>query len=226
MSSPFANSIFHFLLSRKNQFEHSHLEIMGGVTGSRFLGTESLSEVPVVVFDFETTGLDVKTSKIIEIGAIKYIGQKEVGRFSQLINPMTTITEEITKITGINASMLEGQPLIQQVLPAFHDFLRGCVGFAHNAEFDVGMLYYESYRLGITCDYTVFCTLKMARNLLQIERRNLDSLALHYGLTFESRHRSIGDILVTAGVLWRMLQDNPQLTDIQALFPFKEEMPT
>jgi DNA polymerase III epsilon subunit-like protein len=42
----------------------------------------------------------------------------------------------------------------------------------------------------------------MAKELLpDLENRKLDTLAAHYGLTFEARHRSIGDVKVTTGVL-------------------------
>ena len=224
MVSPFQNSIFHLILSRKDKFISSPLAIMGGVSGSRFNGNERIEEVPIVIFDFETTGLDVRSSRIIEIGAIKYQNRKEVDRFSHLIHIDIPISKEITQITGIDNSMLEGKPDFQTILPQFHDFLRGCVGLAHNAEFDMGMLFHESNRLGISCDYTIFCTLKMARSLVKIERRNLDALAQHYGLTFESRHRSIGDILVTAGVFWRMLDENPDLKIISDFSPYREAM--
>ncbi|WP_338637555.1 3'-5' exonuclease [Spirobacillus cienkowskii] len=226
MPSPFQNSMFHYILALKENFTSSPIAIMGGMSGSRFFGTEDINDVPIVVFDFETTGLDVRTSRIIEIGAIKYKNRKEISRFSYLINPGMSISPEITSITGIDNTMLANQPDLQTVLPLFHDFLRGCVGLAHNAEFDIGMMYYESERLGISCDYTVFCSLKMARALVKIERRNLDALAEHYGLSFESRHRSIGDILVTAGVFWRMLDENSVLKTISDLSPYREEMPS
>jgi len=225
MSSVFQNSIFHHVLKKSHEMPQTHTAIMGGVCGSKFHERDVLDQLPMVVFDFETTGLDTRTAKIIEIGAIKFIGQKEVARFSQLINPCVKLHPEIIRVTGISDSMLVDQPKIDQVLPAFHEFLMGSLGVAHNAEFDVGMLYHESYRLGITCDYTVICTLKMARALVQIERRNLDALATHFGLSFESRHRSIGDILVTAGVLWKMLAANPHLITIGDLTAYQEPMP-
>lgn len=225
MVSNFQNSIFHYILNRKNDKQISPIAIMGGMSGSRFKGNDKIEQLPIVIFDFETTGLDIRTARIIEIGAIKYINKKEIDRLSFLINPGILISDEITKVTGITNDMLIDQPNFQSILPKFHDFLRGCVGLAHNAEFDVGMLYHESNRLGISCDYTVFCSLKMARELVKIERRNLDALAQHYGLVFESRHRSIGDILVTAGVFWSMLEENPAIKTIADLYPYREEMP-
>jgi len=222
--SPFQNSVFYKILMQKNKIE-TPMAIMGGLSGSRFHDDALFAEQPIVVFDFETTGLDHKHSRIIEIGAIKYVNRQEVGRFSTLINPNVTLSSIITKITGITDAMLVDAPNILDVLPKFHDFLRGCIGVAHNAEFDIGMLFYESMRVGIQCDYTVICTLKLARALVNIERRNLDALAAHFDLSFESRHRSIGDILVTAGVLWKILDANPHLKTINDFKLFRELMP-
>lgn len=224
MPSPFSNSLFHSLLARRQGGDSAPQAILGGVSGSRFSPHSTLSELPLVVFDFETTGLDSKTDRIIEIGAVKYVTRREVERFSYLIHPGRPITDEITQITGITNEMLEGQPSISEVLPAFHDFLRGCVGIAHNAEFDTGFLVAESARLGIQCDYVILCTLRMARDLVKVERKNLDALAAHYRLTFESRHRSIGDILVTANVLWNMLDENKQLACLKDFAPYQEVM--
>lgn len=224
MPSPFTNSIFAKLILGKPAAQLTNFAIMGGISGSSFSDGQSITELPVVVFDFETTGLDTKTARIIEIGAVKYIGRKEVDRYSTLINPGMKLPPETFGITGINDAMLEGQPGISSVLTQFHDFLRGCVGVAHNAEFDTGMLTHESARLGIRCCYHVLCTLKMARALVKCERKNLDSLATHYNLTFESRHRSIGDILVTAQVLWHMLDENPHLQTLKDFAPYQEIM--
>lgn len=226
MSSVFQNSLFYHVLKKSKDISNTPVAIMGGVCGSKFRDTDFWKDLPIVVFDFETTGLDVRTSRIIEIGAVKFVGQKEVARFSQLVDPGVKLHKDITQITGIDDAMLLGQPKMQQVLPAFHEFLMGSLCVAHNAEFDVGMLFHESYRLGITCDYTVLCTLKLSRALVKIERRNLDALAAHFGLEFESRHRSIGDILVTAQVLWRILSEHPELSTMGSLSPYREPMPT
>jgi len=224
MVSPFQNSVFFELITRKRNQNFGPMAIMGGISGSTFSDPEKLSDLPYVIFDFETTGLDTRTARIIEIGAIKYVNRQETERFSALVSPGEKLRPEIVSITGIDDEMLVGQPTIDEVLPAFHDFLRGCLGVAHNAEFDCGILVHESARLGFQCDYHVVCTLKMARALVASERKNLDALAAHYNLTFESRHRSIGDILVTAEVLWHMLDENPSLATIKDLRPYQEVM--
>ena len=160
----------------------------------------------IVVFDFETTGLDPETDRIIEIGAIKLVNLKPVAEFSELVHTSIELTEDIVRLTGITSEMLEGKPEIDDVLPKFLNFIEGSIIIAHNAEFDLSMLKASLSRIGIDLEWPVFCTLKMARDLLpDLERKNLDSLAQHYNLTFEARHRAIGDIKVTVGVLNGML---------------------
>lgn len=221
MVSPFQNSIFYKILKQKAEWQPP-IAILGGVSGSKFLEQDAFEDKPIVVFDFETTGLNVRASRIIEMGAIKYLNRKEVDRFSTFVNPDTEISPIITKITGITQDMLVDAPSILDALPQFHNFLRGSIGVAHNAEFDLNMLHYESQRIGMQCDYTIICTLKMARALVNITKRNLDALAEHFELSFESRHRSIGDILVTAGVLWKIIDQNPNLKTIQDFAPYRE----
>lgn len=224
--SPFSNSIFHNILLGKGRVEAPPTAILGGHVGSSFALDAMLEELPIVFMDFETTGTDTRRCKITEIGAVKYFKRKEIGRFSQLVNPGESLAAEVVALTGITDEMLADAPPAGAVLPQFHEFLRGCVCVAHNAEFDASILAYESVRVGIRCNYHVLCTLKMSRALIKdIERRNLDSLAAYFGLSFESRHRSIGDILVTAGVMWRLLDANPSLRTLKDLMLYRQEVP-
>ena len=170
--------------------------------------TSPLDEWPWVVFDFETTGLDSRQDHIIEIGGIKVEKGVMVEEFSTLIKPPVVVSEQITQITGITEEMLFDQPAIEEVLFKFLEFIKGSVLLAHNAEFDLAFLQTACRRAKIQLDWPVFCSLKMARVVLpELESKNLDTLAEHYGLTFESRHRSIGDCKVTSAVVQAMLSE-------------------
>src|SRR5690606_4955340 len=152
-------------------------------------------------------GLDYEADRIIEIGAIKLEGLEPVAEFSTLVHTDMELTDEIVRLTGINQQMLEGQPRIEKVLYDFLEFIEGGILVAHNAEFDLNMVSAAFSRIGIDLDWACFCTLKMAREVLaDLENKKLDTLAAHYGLSFEARHRSIGDVKVTCGVLKSMLQ--------------------
>ena len=165
-----------------------------------------LASSSLVVFDFETTGLDAREDDIIEIGAIRLENFQPVEEFSTLLSVDREVSGTITKLTGITNEMLVGQPVLKNTLPDFLKFIDKSILVAHNAEFDMGFLRAACKKLGYNILWPSFCTLKLARQLLpQLESKNLDSLARHYELTFEARHRSIGDAKVTAAVLKKLL---------------------
>lgn len=177
--------------------------------------------VPIIVFDFETTGLNAKSDRIIELGAQKIVGFKAVDEFSSFVQVNDRLSPVVTQLTGITQDMLQGQPKIDEVLPKFLDFIDGSVLIAHNASFDISFLKAEAYRLGIDMDWSAFCSLKLARKFLpELESRSLDALAKHYGLTFEARHRSIGDVKVTVAVLEEIF--NEEASSVETWADLKE----
>jgi len=182
----------------------------------------SIKSSRLVVFDFETTGLDSEIDQIIEIGALLVEGGKPVQEFSTLVKPTVELEDTITKITGITKSMLADKPAIEDVLPEFLRFFDGSILVAHNAEFDMGFLRKASALQGYQIDWPCFCTLKLARQLLpDLESKNLDTLAEHYNLSFEARHRSIGDCKVTSSVLHALLREEGEhLKSWQDFEPF------
>ena len=82
-------------------------------------------------------------NKIIEIGATKYdIAENTKEYFSQLVNPMTQISEFIEDLTGISNSDVESMPIIDEVKKNFEDFYldhedNQHLIIAHNANFDI-----------------------------------------------------------------------------------------
>ena len=162
----------------------------------------------MVIFDFETTGLDSTYDRIIEVGAQKIKNKRVVDEFSTLISVTQELPSVVQKLTGITNQMLKGQPDISKVIPQFIQFIEGSILVAHNAAFDVGFLKAECYRQGIDLSWSAICSLKLARDLLpDLERKSLDALAAYYDLTFESRHRSVGDVKVTKDVLDNLLDN-------------------
>ena len=214
MSTPLAYSIFHDIIFPKSDGADvagsEHLKLRKTVRHN-VRSRAIVSDLSLVVFDFETTGLDDVQDRIIEIGAQKIVSQEVVSEFSVLINPGMPLPAEVERITGITDDMLVGKPSIAEVLPDFLKFIEGHILVAHNAAFDMGFLRNSCSGIGVDVDWPSFCTLKMARELLPgLERKNLDTLAEYYGLQFEARHRSIGDVKVTVEVLHNMLQNEGQ----------------
>lgn len=208
MSTQLGHSMFQDVLFPPTLAEGPDAEDLRLRRLKRYIPEPSLAYLgaPLVVFDLETTGLDPEVDRIIEIGAVKMVGFEPVGEFASLVSTSVELTDEIIKLTKITPQMLEGQPRVQEILPKFLEFIEGSILVAHNAEFDLSMIKAACSREGIDLEWPCFCTLKMARELLpDLENKKLDTLAQYYGLTFEARHRSIGDVKVTAGVLKGLL---------------------
>ena len=90
--------------------------------------------------DVETTGLNPKTEKMIEIGAVKIRDGKIVAKYDSLINPGRKLEERITELTGITDGMLADAPLPEKVLPEFFDFIGEDILLGHSIMFDYSFL--------------------------------------------------------------------------------------
>jgi DNA polymerase-3 subunit epsilon len=103
--------------------------------------TQGGTEGPIfIAFDTETTGLEPKTDKIVEIGAVKFDRLGLIGRFSVLINPGIPMPAEAARVNGITDEMLRKQPPLEEVLPDFLRFIGKGILVAHNAPFDVSFI--------------------------------------------------------------------------------------
>jgi DNA polymerase-3 subunit epsilon len=93
-----------------------------------------------VVFDLETTGLDPKKDKIVEIGAVKFDRNGIIARFSVLINPGIPMPYAASQVNHITDEMLKDKPALKDVLPDFIRFIDGAILMAHNSGFDCGFI--------------------------------------------------------------------------------------
>ena len=163
-----------------------------------------LDEAEFTVVDLETTGGRAGPGTIIEIGAYRMVGKRLTETFSQLVRPQGGVVPRfITGLTSITTEMIREAPPIEEVLPAFREFMGDRVMVAHNAAFDFGFLDFEFRRIfGIGLSNPVLCTLRMARRFMpSLKRRRLDLLAGHFGLSLEGRHRGLGDARMAAEIL-------------------------
>lgn len=177
-------------------------DLVADAGGARDLAP--LRAMSFCVVDLETTGGAPGSSGITEIGAVRVEGLAVTERFSTMVDPGMPIPPHITSITGIDDSMVRGQPLIHSALPAFIAFAREDVLVAHNAPFDLRFLNYE--RLRLRDGYFTqpwLDTLVLARRLLngQVPRHDLRTLARWAGAAVTPTHRALADAEATAHVL-------------------------
>ena len=173
------------------------------------LGEVSLRRLTYVAFDTETTGLDpTKGDEIIQIGAVRIVNNRIIPgeMIDQLIDPKRSIPESSMAIHGITAKMVANQPTIGQVLPHFHRFADGAVLVAHNAAFDMRCLQLKEAQTGVKFDNPVLDTLLLSSIIHpNQESHSLDEIAARLSLTNIGRHTALGDAIVTAEVLLKMI---------------------
>lgn len=89
------------------------------------------------VIDTETTGLNPRTDELLELSALKVRGNETVDSFSTLVRPERAIPPSITRINGINGSMVQDAPSLEEALPAFLSFIGDDVLYGFNTVFDI-----------------------------------------------------------------------------------------
>src|SRR5512143_3195566 len=94
----------------------------------------------VVAIDIETTGLDPDRDAIIEIGAVKFKGNRIEDEWSTLVNPQRHVPEFITALTGIDDAMLRAAPSFADVANDVQAFIGDARILGHNVRFDLGFL--------------------------------------------------------------------------------------
>lgn len=155
----------------------------------------------LVALDLETTGLDPAHDDIIEIGAVRFEGDRIVDELAVLVKPTRPIPSIVTQLTGIAPEDVANAPSIAEVLPQLTAFVGSAPWIAHNAAFDGAFL--ERQR-ALTGNFRID-TFDLAPILLpQSTRYSLTSLTQLTGFDIESAHRALYDARATAHVYWKL----------------------
>ncbi|MCB1981772.1 MAG: DNA polymerase III subunit epsilon [Rhodoferax sp.] len=189
--------------------EFYDFDLFGASESQHALDDRPLAALSYTVFDTETTGLDpAGGDKIIQIGAVRIVNGRllRAESFEQLVDPRRTIPAAGIPIHGIRPEMVVGQPTIDRVLPAFHDYARDTVLVAHNAAFDMRFLQLEEAATGVRFDQPVLDTLLLSAVVHPSQdSHGLEAIAERFGITVVGRHTALGDALVTAEVWLKLV---------------------
>ncbi|MER8399694.1 DNA polymerase III subunit epsilon [Mesorhizobium sp. M1348] len=139
-----------------------------------------------IIFDTETTGLDTREDRVIELGGVELVNRFPTGRtFHKYINPQgRQIHHEAQAVHGISAADLQGKPTFMEIAEEFLAFIDGAKLVAHNAGFDIGFLNLEFGRLGHPAidPGRIVDTLALARHKHPMGPNSLDALCRRYGI--------------------------------------------
>lgn len=168
-----------------------------------------LDQLAYTVLDTETTGfLPEQGDRVVAVGAVHVVGGRvrphEV--FERLVDPRRPVPEAAVAVHGITDEMVRGQPPMEQVLPELARFADDRVVVGHNVAFDLGFLRLHEERAGVRLDQPVLDTLLLDAALHPDHAdHSLDAVAARLGVDVTGRHTALGDALVTAEVLARLL---------------------
>lgn len=156
-----------------------------------------------IIFDTETTGLESKTDRIIEIGGIELNNHFPTGRTIHIfINPQgKTVHPDALAVHGISDDFLKDKPTFKDVVAEIRAFFEGARWVAHNANFDMGFINAEFSRLGIAPvpEDQVLDTLALARRKHPMGPNSLDALCRRYGI--DNSHRTKHGALLDSELL-------------------------
>lgn len=173
-----------------------------------------------VALDLETTGLNPRYDRIIEIGAVKYSGGRRTEDFSCFVNPQIPIPVRITEITGIDDAMVRDAPVIEEALMNLLEFIRDLPVLGHNITFDYGFICQKAINMKIKYRAQGIDTHRISRSVLpQLESRSLENLCSYYSIVEEPRHRAFSDAAAAARLydclyeeaVVRNMEDSPRL---------------
>lgn len=167
-------------------------------------------DTPIVMLDFETTGLSPDNGdRITEVAALRIVGGEVVERYVTLVNCGVRIPSFITHLTGISQSMVNAAPAVSSVMPELLRFIGTDALSAHNASFDAKFLSAESQRLGLEPAHGgLICSLKLSRRVFPgMASYKLAMLASALRIRFNgAAHRAEADAEVSAKLLIHIAQ--------------------
>ena len=174
-----------------------------------------------VVFDIETSGLNPKKDKIIEIGAIKYKDNKKIDEFSYLIDPEIKLNQIITDVTGITDDDLKGKDKIDVVLPKFLDFIEDYTIIGHNVKFDYDFIEANITKLHLKhLKNRIVDTLLLSRiTIYDSKNHRLKTLKEYLGLNYNS-HRALDDSLTCNDLYQYCKNKKKKNTAVPPIQPF------
>ena len=198
-----------------------------GVSVNAFLGEDAIvgndpyqslidgaKQGEIVVYDTETTGLDLSKDEAVQISAVRLNEEGEiVDTLDLFIEPTIPIEQGAYETHGFDLDYirLHGGLTAKEGLERFSAFVKGAVLVGHNSHrFDSRLVRRQLKEQGLPplCVQAEYDTLTIAKQLLPgLPDYKLSTLCAHYGIVNEAAHNALGDITATAAVLWKMLEE-------------------
>ncbi len=183
------------------------LDYEGSTYLNEFVKTYETQDI--VVFDTETTGLNVFEDDVVQIAAVKVRRGRVVEELNIFIETDRTIPEMLGDVVNPLREEYAAQPHLshQEALRRFVDFSRGCAILGHNATYDYQIMEHNMQRYAPELSMyrlwpSYYDSLKMARLLRPRQKSyKLKDLLVQLGLEGQNSHLANDDILATNSLM-------------------------
>jgi DNA polymerase III epsilon subunit-like protein len=174
-------------------------------------------EAPFSIIDFETSGFQPGSARILEVAVIKIGSQGQIlEEYTTLVNPEDGNVGR-TDIHQITLSMVKNAPRLSEIIGDLINILDSSIVVAHNARFEENFLESAFREAGIKHPLMpTIDTLWLSRQVLSLPNYKLATVIEEFGYDFEDAHTALGDVRAMARVLPEMLSKGKK-----AKFPSK-----
>lgn len=184
-----------------------------------------------VSIDLETSGLNPKQDRILEIAAIRVVDNEVTDTYETLVDAGVHLDERIVSLTGIREEMTKEGRKPEEAIRQCVEFIGDMPILGHCIRFDYSFLKRIAVNHGLAFEKKGVDTLGIARKVLpQLESRSLSALCEYYQIPLEHHHRAMADA-EAAFRLYQRLQiefgeKNPELfVAKQLVYQVKKESP-
>lgn len=148
----------------------------------------------IIFLDIETTGLDVESDQIIEIGAIKISNNRQT-EFHRLINSEIRIPDIVRKLTGITEEMLKTGSNLEASIRDFNIFIQSATLIGYNVSFDIKFLNraFERMSLNTIHNKTLDLLREAKRKNCFQDNYKFETTLKEYGIDQSILHRALED---------------------------------
>lgn len=175
--------------------------------------------IEYIALDLETTGVDPKRDKILEIGAARVKDGEILETYQSFVDHKIQIPAFITELTGITDEMVAGAPSVEQAVAGLLEFGGELPLLGHNILFDYSFVKRAAVNMGAEFERMGIDTLKIARKFMEEpKKKSLESLCGYYGIEREHCHRAYDDA-IAASRLYGFLKKDFYLVSPAAFAP-------
>ncbi len=175
---------------------------------------------PLAIIDIESTGTNVATDRIIELGILKVNPDHSEESKLYKLNPTVPISEEATRIHGYTNEMVRDFPTFSEKAREIFEFLNDADLAGYNSNrFDIPLLVEEFLRVGMVFEVKTRRMIDVYRIFTAMEKRDLTAAYKFYcEKEFPDAHSALADIRATYEVLQAQLDRYEELeNDVDSL---------